>query len=108
MSILFTKLRDGSWGLRFTNHSRRLAVTGTTVTVEKRDGSRPKEVVGAVVARTRYAITTLIDTPVPVPTPAPAPADFGSPVITFADRVRECGVEEETYALSDAYGDEDE
>ncbi len=45
MSATYTKLRDGSWGIRSTETIR----VGQTVLVAKRDGSTKSETVGAIV-----------------------------------------------------------
>lgn len=46
MSTTYTKLRDGSWGLRINNNAH--VVAGQTVTVTKKSGETKVEQVGRV------------------------------------------------------------
>lgn len=69
MAITFKKLRDGSWGLRATNHSRQRILPGARVSVTLRNGSERWVNVGTVVHRGPDALlaTILPDEPGAVP-----------------------------------------
>lgn len=48
-SASFTKLKDGSWGLRISHPATETIAPGMTLTVTKRDGSSSTETVGSVI-----------------------------------------------------------
>lgn len=64
-TISFTRLEDGTWGLRFRARIGQPTVpaTGTEVLVQKRDGSTERVVVGNIVRRDanrNSAYTTIV------------------------------------------------
>ena len=74
-SIIYTRLRDGSWGIKAQPDV--VLEPGSTVTVEKKSGATKTEVVGTILSATdKGTIARVVragDAPAPAATPAPTP-----------------------------------
>lgn len=132
MAITFARLRDGTWGLRATDYSRRRIVPGARVEVSKADGTTRWVNVDRVIHRGRFGVLATIarDEPAEPPmtnmtyttpvrgryeTPTVTTEEvrrfnathdgYGAPVVTAADVARETGADRDLYGGADDFAD---